>query len=174
MNFEFAILDFIRNNLTSPFMDTLMKAITFLGNGGWIWIAFGVILSFIPKTRKIGFTVCLGLIFSLLLCNLTLKPLVARVRPYEIKEIVLIIAKPHDYSFPSGHSSASFAGAVAIFLNNKKWGIAAIILASFIALSRLYLYVHFPTDVLCGALLGSLCAVIGYLLLKAIYKLKKA
>ena len=166
MNFEFLILDFIRDNLTSPFMDTLMKAITFLGNGGWIWIAFGVILSLIPKTRKIGFTVCLGLIFSLLVCNLTLKPLVARVRPYEIKEIVLIIAKPHDYSFPSGHSSASFAGAVAIFLNNKKWGSLAVLLAALIAFSRLYLYVHFPTDVIGGMILGSLCAVLGYFIVK--------
>ena len=174
MNFEFLILDFIRENLTSPFMDTLMKAITFLGNGGWIWIAFGVILSLIPKTRKLGFSVCIALIFSLLLCNLTLKPLVARVRPYQIREIALIIETPSDFSFPSGHTSASFAGAVAIFLHNKKWGSLAVLLASLIAFSRLYLYVHFPTDVLCGALLGSLCAVIGYLSLKAIYKLKKA
>ena len=166
MNFEFLILDFIRDNLTSPFMDGLMKGITFLGDAGWLWIALGVILSFIPKTRKIGFSVCIALIFSLLLCNLTLKPLVARVRPYEIKEIALIIAKPHDYSFPSGHSSASFAGAVAIFLNNKKWGVAAIALASFIALSRLYLYVHFPTDVIGGIILGSLCAVLGYFVVK--------
>ena len=166
MNLEFLILDFIRDNLTSTFMDGLMKCITFLGNAGWLWIALGVILSFIPKTRKLGFSVCIALIFSLLLCNLTLKPLVARVRPYQIREIALIIETPSDFSFPSGHTSASFAGAVAILLNNKKLGVPAIILAALIAFSRLYLYVHFPTDIIGGIVLGSLCAVLGYFIVK--------
>lgn len=167
MNIEFTILDFIRNNLTSPFMDGLMKGITFLGNAGWIWIVLGVVLAIVPRTRKTGVCVCCALIFSLVLCNLTLKPLIARVRPYELIEgIELIIAAPSDHSFPSGHTSASFAGAVAIFLNEKKLGVPAIILATLIAFSRLYLYVHFPTDVLGGMILGSICAVLGYFIVK--------
>ncbi|MBR5859170.1 MAG: phosphatase PAP2 family protein, partial [Clostridia bacterium] len=84
------------------------------------------------------------------------------------------ISAPKDYSFPSGHSSASFASAVAIFMSNKKLGMPALVLASVIAFSRLYLYVHFPTDVLCGALLGSLCGVLGFILVKKAYKKRTA
>ncbi len=173
MNIEIQILDFIRENLSCPAMDAIMKAITFLGNAGWFWIALGLVLSLIPKTRKIGLTVCLALILDLVLCNLTLKPLVARTRPYDIVEgINLIIPKPSDFSFPSGHSAASFAGAAAVFAYNKKYGFGLLALAALIAFSRLYLYVHFPTDVLAGALVGSFCAVLGYYIIRIIYKVK--
>lgn len=173
MNIEYAILDFIRNNLSHPIMDTLMKAITFLGNAGWFWIALGIILSIIPKTRKIGITVCVSLLFSVILCNLTIKPLVARIRPYDfIEGIELIVTAPTDFSFPSGHTSASFAAAAAVFAHNKQYGIAALVLAALIAFSRLYLYVHFPTDVLAGALLGSFCAVMAYYVVKLASKIR--
>lgn len=172
MNFEFAILDFIRNNLSCEPMDALMKFITFFGNAGWFWIALALILTFIPKTRKIGFTACLALLLNLLLCNLTLKPLVARIRPYDLKQgIELIIDAPHDFSFPSGHTSASFAAAFAVFFHNKKWGAGALAFASLIAFSRLYLYVHFPTDILGGIVVGAITAAIGYFVVKWIYKL---
>ena len=171
-NLEYAILDFIQN-LSSPFMDSVMQFITFLGNAGWIWIASGIILSIIPKTRKIGFTVCLSLIFSVLICNVTLKPLIARTRPYDLVEgIKLIIDAPSDYSFPSGHTSASFAAAISIFIHNKRYGIIAVVTAFLISFSRLYLYVHFPTDVLAGAIIGSACAVLGYYSIKYLYKKK--
>ncbi len=171
MDLEFAILDFIRDNLTSPFMDSLMKGISFLGNAGWIWIVIGVILAVMPKTRRIGMTVCISLLFSLILCNLTLKPLIARVRPYDLVDgIELLISTPIDYSFPSGHTSASFAAAASIFAYDKKWGAGALTLAVLIAFSRLYLYVHFPSDVLGGMILGSLCAIMAYFVLKLLYK----
>lgn len=167
MKIEYAILDFIRDNLSSPFMDGVMKIITFLGNGGWFWIALALVLTAVPKTRKIGVSVCVSLLLSLLLCNLTLKPIVARTRPYDLIEgIELIIAKPTDFSFPSGHSSASFAASVAVFANNKKYGAFALALAFLIAFSRLYLYVHFPSDVLAGILLGSFCGIMGYYITK--------
>lgn len=169
MEFEFIILDFIRNNLTSPFADGLMKGISFLGNAGWIWILMAVCLMLFRKTRKIGVTAACALIFSLLATNLALKPLVARVRPYDLREgISLIISAPTDYSFPSGHTSASFAAAIAIFMQNKKWGLAATLLACLIAISRLYLYVHFPTDILGGIIIGSLCGVLAYFLIRRI------
>lgn len=167
MDWEFAVLDFIRETFSCKAMDVIMQVITFLGEAGWFWIALGLVLAIIPKTRRIGFTVLGALILSLLFCNITIKPIVARVRPYDIKEgINLIISKPSDFSFPSGHTSASFAAAVAVFACNKKWGSLAVALASVIAFTRLYLYVHFPTDVLAGAVLGSLCAVISYYIVK--------
>ncbi|MBR5278534.1 MAG: phosphatase PAP2 family protein [Clostridia bacterium] len=168
---ELSILDFIQNTFSCAFMDVIMPAISFFGNAGWVWILAGVVMAVIPKTRKIGITVCIALLLSLIVCNLTLKPIVNRIRPYDIKEgIELLITKPHDASFPSGHSSASFAAAVAMVLYNKKIGIPAVVLASLIAFSRLYLYVHFPTDVLGGIILGSLCAVGAYFIGKFVFK----
>ena len=168
---ELSILDFIQNTFSCAVMDVIMPAISFLGNAGWVWILAGVVMAVIPKTRKIGITVCIALLLSLIVCNLTLKPIVNRIRPYDIKEgIELLITKPHDASFPSGHSSASFAAAVAMVLYNKKIGIPAVVLASLIAFSRLYLYVHFPTDVLGGIILGSLCAVGAYFIGKFVFK----
>ncbi len=170
MNWEFQLLDFIRETMSCSFMDTFMRCVTYIGEAGWFWILTGVVLLFFKKTRKIGITMLGALILSLLVCNVTLKPLVERVRPYDIKAgIDLIIKTPHDYSFPSGHTSASFAGAVAILIYNKKWGIPAVVLAALIGFTRLYLYVHFPTDVLAGALIGSACAVVSYFVVKFIF-----
>ena len=170
-SFEITILDFIRESLSCPFMDGLMKAITFFGNAGWFWIALGLGLTCLKKTRKMGITLCLALLINLLICNITLKPLVARIRPFDFAEgIQLIIAKPSDFSFPSGHTSASFAGAAAVFAYNKKYGTLALVFASLIAFSRLYLYVHFPSDVLAGALVGAMCAVASFFIVKTISK----
>lgn len=171
MDFEYTILDFIRNNLSCTFLDYLMQGISFLANVGWIWIVSAIVLLIIPKTRKMGIAVACALIFSLIICNITIKPIIARIRPYDLREgIELIIARPTDFSFPSGHTSISFAGAIPIFLQNKKLGIPALILAILIAFSRLYLYVHFPTDVLGGMIVGSICGVLGYFTSKFIYK----
>ena len=171
MNFEFAILDFIREYLSCPLLDSVMKFITFLGDAGWIWILTGVTLLFFKKTRRIGTAICLALIFNLVVTNITLKPLIARTRPFDLAEgIKLITDKPTDFSFPSGHSSASFAASVAIFCNNKKYGAFALVLALLIAFSRLYLYLHFPSDVLAGSIIGSVCGYISYLIIKRIKK----
>lgn len=173
IEFEFFILNFIREHLSCTFMDAVMRAITFLGDAGWIWILSGIVLTIIPKTRKIGVTVCLSLVLSLLVSNITLKPIIARTRPFDLAEgIALIIDSPKDFSFPSGHTSASFAAAVAIFTHNKKWGVLPLILAVLIGFSRLYLYVHFPSDVLGGALIGTACAVSSYVIIKFIYAKK--
>jgi undecaprenyl-diphosphatase len=108
----------------------------------------------------------IALIFGLLVCNIWLKPAVARIRPYDFQEnlgviVNLLIEKQHDFAFPSGHTIASFEAAVVILLNNKKLGIPAMILACLIAFSRLYLYVHYPTDVICSIILGTAFAFLG-------------
>ena len=160
MNFEFEILDFIYN-IHNPVLDACMRFVTCLGDGGIMWIILGLVMCFIKKYRRAGATVLLALLMMLVIGNVTLKPLIARIRPYEFADHVsLIIAAPDDFSFPSGHTFASFASAVSIFMFHKKEGCISLILASVIAFSRLYLYVHYPTDILAGIVLGIAVAFI--------------
>ena len=164
---DFQILDFIRENLSCSFLDGIMPAITSLGNGGMLWIIITAILLIVPKTRRIGLATGVALLIGFLITNVTLKPLVERTRPYDINNTIeLLIKPPNDYSFPSGHTSAAFAFSTALFFNNKKIGIPFLIMAFIIGFSRLYLYVHFPTDVLAGAVIGLLSGYIGYRLTK--------
>lgn len=150
---EFAILNALQA-IRFEFLDKLMVAITTLGNEGIIWIIIGVAMLFFKKYRRTGVAVLLGLIFGLVLGNWTIKNIVARPRPCALAEIELIIPYPSEYSFPSGHTLSSFIAATCVYLRNKKFGVWAYVLASLIALSRLYLYVHFPTDIIGGILLG--------------------
>ncbi len=171
MGWEFTILNAIQEHLRCSFLDTLMPIITFFGDGGWFWIALTVI-GLIPKrTRKYACMSAIALVLCLLLGNMLMKPLIARIRPYDIQTgIQLLVEKPHDYAFPSGHTQASFAAATVIFFMHKRYGIAALIFASLIAFSRLYLFVHYPTDVLAGICFGVLYAWIGRWIVEAILK----
>lgn len=154
------ILLWIQENLRSDFFTPFWSFITTSGNGGLIWIVLTCFLLVFKKTRKVGAMSAAALIFSLIFTNLLIKPLVARTRPYElIQGLVLLIEKPHDFSFPSGHSSAAFAAAWVMFRNlPKKFGIPALVYASLMAFSRLYFGVHYPTDVLAGVIFGILYA----------------
>ena len=165
--FDLPILDWIAANLWCPFLDAVMPVITVLGDAGIFWMVIAAALLLFKKTRRVGLGMGIAMLMGLLLCNLTLKPLCQRPRPYDYqfdvfnKLIPLLIEQQHDFSFPSGHTIASFEAAGVIALNNKKWGIPALILASLIAFSRLYLYVHYPTDVLVSVLLGLALAFVG-------------
>lgn len=167
VSFDLPILDWIQANLKNGFLDVAMRIITMFGDGGIFWIACAVILLCIPKTRKTGLGMGLALIMGLIVCNITLKPLVERIRPYDFQQeyfqvtIQLLTERMHDYSFPSGHTIASFEAATVLLINNKKLGIPAMILAVLIAFSRLYLYVHYPTDVIFSIFAGILFAFIG-------------
>ena len=158
--FDLPILDWIQANLACGVLDFLMPIITVLGDAGIFWIAAAVILMCFPKYRKAGLSMGVALLIGLLLCNLTLKPLIARPRPYVYFEHISMYLTDgeSDFSFPSGHTIASFEAAVAIMLRNKKLGIPATVLAVLIAFSRLYLCVHYPTDVLASILLGTAIA----------------
>lgn len=163
-NLDGEILLQIQLHLRTDMLTPLMKFVTFLGNGGWFWILCAVVLLAIPKTRKTGYAAVLSLIFGVIVTNLLLKNIVARPRPFaEIEALIPLIAKPTDFSFPSGHTTASFAVALVMFrMLPKKIGIPAVVLAALVAFSRLYLGVHYPTDVLAGfvvALMGSTVAV---------------
>ena len=164
---EIEVLDALQN-IHTPWLDKIMVAITSLGNAGILWIVMAAVLLIIPRTRKVGICMAIALVLDLLMTNCLLKNLVARTRPYDINTAVqIIIAKPHDYSFPSGHTAASFASVAALYLAGAKkgWKIAGV-LAVLIAFSRLYFYVHFPTDVLGGIVFGILSGVIGYEIVK--------
>ena len=163
MEFEFLVLDFIYENIKNPYLDFLMPKITALGNGGLIWIVAAIVLLAIPKYRKSGIALSLGLLACLVIGNLTLKPLVARVRPYEFVEgIKLLISAPTDFSFPSGHTLSSVVSASILTMADKRFGYVAIPLAVLIAFSRLYLYVHFLTDILGGVVIGVVISIAIY------------
>ncbi|MCC8026876.1 MAG: phosphatase PAP2 family protein [Clostridium sp.] len=136
-----------------------MVFITRLADKGWLWLLLGVLLFALPKTRMVGGCMLLSMGIGAIIGNVMLKNIAARPRPCWIDPSVpLLIRNPEDFSFPSGHSLASFAGGVSIFLFDKKWGLPAVMLAMLIAFSRMYLFVHFPTDVLAGAVIGTLTA----------------
>lgn len=171
--FELKILDFIADKMSSPFLDKTMPVITSLGDHGIFWIALAIVLLIFRKTRPLGLSMAISLALGYICGNLIVKNLVGRIRPYELNSSVsLLVKKLSDYSFPSGHSLASFEGAVCIFIKYKKWGVAALILAATIAFSRLYLYVHFPSDVLTGIIFGTVFAIIGSAIVNRIYKNK--
>lgn len=167
MSIELSILDWIQT-LHTPFLDKIMVFITRLGDAGIIWIVMGLVLLLIPKTRKSGVIMVAALIVDVLLCNVVLKNLVARTRPYDVNTgVQLLVARLHDYSFPSGHTAASFASVAALYLaGEKKLWKPMLVFACLIAISRLYLYVHYPTDVLGGVLVGVVSGYLGYRLIK--------
>lgn len=170
MKAELNFLNFLQQ-LHSPILDEAMCFITKLGDAGMIWIAFCAVLFAYPKTRKASLAVGLALIFDAVLCNVLLKPLFCRVRPCDVSAISLLIPHPSDYSFPSGHTAASFAVVAALFFFGKqKLCISSLILASLIAFSRMYLYVHYPTDILGGILIGWLSGAVGSQMTKSIFK----
>ena len=165
-NLDGEIMLQIQQHLRTDMLTPFMKIVTFLGNGGWFWILSAVVLLAIPRTSKTGSAAVLSLIFGVIVTNLLLKNIVARPRPFaEIEALIPLIAKPTDFSFPSGHTTASFAVALVMLrMLPKKIGIPAVVLAALVAFSRLYLGIHYPTDVLAGfvvALVGSSLAVWG-------------
>lgn len=173
---EIKFLIWIQENMRSDFMDMFMKFLTKIGDSGAIWIIFSVIFLAMTKHRKMGLRVAFSLVFSALICNLILKNYVARIRPYDVYTYIeLIIEKQNDFSFPSGHTSASIAAATAIFKSKfmyKKFnlGYLFIILAVLMSFSRLYLFVHYPTDVLGGIITGLLCAELAFIVVERLYK----
>ncbi|MDD5952252.1 MAG: phosphatase PAP2 family protein [Oscillospiraceae bacterium] len=145
----------------NPLLDFLMPIITTLGSGGMLWIALTILLLIFRRTRKIGIVMGLSLIVSALLGNFVLKPFIARARPFEaMPEIPMIISQPTGYSFPSGHTISSFAAAMVLWFYSWKLALPATILAGAIGFSRMYLFCHYPSDVLAGALLGILIALV--------------
>lgn len=155
MTFDRSLLQWIQDTLTSPALDLLMPRVTALGNGGAVWLLAAGGLLCTKKYRKQGVLLLGGLAAGALVGNVVLKNLVARPRPCWLDSSVqLLIPNPTDYSFPSGHTLSSVIGATVLAKADRRFGYAAIPLAALIAFSRLYLYVHFPSDILAAAVLG--------------------
>ena len=181
LQFESNILLWIQNNLRNDFTDPIVKFITHLGDHGYLWIALLLILLCIPKTRKAALIGAATLLLTFIITNLCLKPLIARTRPYEVIEgLTILIEKQSDRSFPSGHTANSMAVGVILWKISRNYGKLGdkklyfpkaagwffLILSILIGLSRLYVGVHYSTDVLGGAIIAIVDAVVVF----AIYK----
>lgn len=156
---DFSVLNFIKEHFTCAFLDAAMPFFTSLGNFGAVWIALTLLLFLFKKHRKTAASMAVSLILTVVVCNLLIKPLVARARPFSVNTAAqLLIAAPGDFSFPSSHTAASFAASCALLKGSKRLGAFALVLAVIISFSRMYLYVHYPSDVIAGAVIGALLA----------------
>lgn len=159
-SFEIQILKFVQETFSCDFLDAIFKFISYIGNKGAIWIVCALVLCIFKKTRKAGIISAISLIFCLILGNMTLKPLIGRMRPYEFDTTLkVIIPLLKDASFPSGHTMAAFAFCHSTAKIYKKYRIPLYALATFMGLSRIYLCMHFPTDVIFGAFFGICFAI---------------
>ena len=177
LNFDWAIFQAVEK-LWSPVMDMIMKVITLSGDAGAIWIVLGLALLINKKTRKYGAVVICALLFSLLINDMILKNAFSRPRPYLFEgwpgQFIYpdIVHRETSFSFPSGHTSSSFAAAAALWFSRKKWLIIpTTIWAALIGFSRIYVHVHYTTDVLGGIVVGILYAVMAWFLINAVIKL---
>ena len=155
-------------SIRTPALDSLVAGYTALGNVGLMWILLSLAMLCHKSTRKAGGAALMALIFGLLCTNVTLKHLVARPRPWlDVAGLIPLVAEHDPNSFPSGHTCAAFGAGMA-WLNTlpRKWGGAAAAAAVCMGLSRLYVGVHYPSDVLAGALVGSLCGLLACRLVK--------
>ena len=177
LNLDGGFLLFLQESVRNPILNRIMILITSLGDEGLIWIAATILLLIPKKTRKVGIMSAVALLGSLLINNNLIKNIVQRPRPFvTFTDLEIIIPTPSEFSFPSGHTSSSFAAA-AVFYRHlpKKLGVPSVILAGLIGFSRLYVGVHYPTDVLAGVVMGILLSYLAEFLVNFVAnKLKKA
>ena len=171
--FDEQVLVWIAQHVRSGLLDPFMTVYTKLGDAGLLFIALGLILLLFKSTRRAGFSALCAMIIGLVVVNFTIKPLIARERPWLVIEGFVNLVEEHDpNSFPSGHTNAAFAFALALCMSApKRWmKITAVCMAVVMGLSRLYVGVHFPSDVLVGALVGSLCGLAGAWVVKTAWE----
>ena len=170
--FDERALVWIAGHVRCGLLDPFMEVYTQLGNTGLLFIALGLALLLFRSTRKAGFSALCAMLIGLVVVNFTIKPLAARDRPWlVIENFVNLVPEKDPNSFPSGHTNAAFAFAVAVCMAaSRRWmKITAVCMAVAMGLSRLYVGVHFPSDVLAGALIGSLCGLSGAWAVKTVW-----
>ena len=163
------ILFFIQNNWKTPALDHVMVFLTSLGNAGVLWICIAAILIFSKHRQKSGVILLSAIFAAMFLGDDILKPLIGRIRPCDKFPEVEQLLNIHSPSFPSGHTMVGFASATVLFYHYRRCGIIAYLMASLIAFSRLYLFVHYPSDVLGGLILGVFTALVTIFLLNRVY-----
>ena len=168
---DFQILYAIQGMRTPAFDSFILWLTNFVGGYGQLWIVVGIVMCTFKKARKAGIAVLLSWVMVYLVNQCGLKELIARVRPCNIDtSIDMLVKAPSSYSCPSTHSAWALAGAMSIFMFHRKRGIPVILFALLICFSRLYLFVHFPTDVLLGAVIGAALGILCWLIVKGAYK----
>lgn len=187
-------LDFLKSIPREDWLTIIMKVFTYLGEAGALWILLSIVLCIFAKTRKTGATMMLSMIVTVIIGNVILKNCFARFRPAWVDEaffnsIKYHIGIPNDYSFPSGHTMNGVTASMCILfctIKEKKnviYGVGAVVLAGIIAFSRMYLFVHWPTDIIAGAVVGLIIAIASFFIMdkklwavidKACGNLKKA
>lgn len=177
--FDYAILAFFHGlcEAAGDVLGPIFKTITLLGEHGLAMIILGVVLLIFKKTRKLGLCVLLAVGIGALFVNLTVKPLVMRLRPYQQSDVFRAwweaagAVSVSEYSFPSGHSNVVACAMTAIALcRGKRWILPCAVVTLLVGASRLYLAVHYPTDVLMGFAFGILSGVIAWLIVKLLEK----
>ena len=170
MSWEFDFL-YALQNIHNPVLDKIMIVLSTIGDAGLLWIGVAILLICMKKYRKCGLQVAVAMLLTFIVGNLILKNMIHRDRPCWIDpSITLLVKSPSDFSFPSGHSMNGFTASVSILLCDKKLGIVAVILAAAIAFSRLYNFVHFPTDVIAGIVIGIVSALfVNYLFQRKVH-----
>lgn len=182
LQFDLSVFQWIQS-IQNDFLDALMVGITTLGNAGAVFIVLGLVLLFTKKYRKAGLSVLVALIVMLICNDLFLKEFFARPRPFNLFETnpekyafwgevyvyPELVGKPSSFSFPSGHTASAFAAAIAFLWHDRKWGIPTTVFAALMGFSRIYVQVHYCTDVLCGVFTGAICALIAVLIVKYLF-----
>lgn len=180
LGFDLAVFEWVQG-IQNHLLTAIMTTITTLGDEGIIFIVLGLVLLFTKKYRKAGVSILVALVVMLLLNNIVLKELIARPRPFNLdpetyawwhevyKYPNFNIHQPSSYSFPSGHTSSAFAAAIALLCHDRKLGIPTTIFAAIMGFSRIYVEVHYCTDVIGGAIVGIIYALIGVLIAKFLY-----
>lgn len=178
LNFDLSVFQWIQS-IQNPVLNVIFKVITTLGDSGIIFILLGLVLLCTKKYRKAGVAVIVALLVMEVGNNLILKELFARPRPFnleydwwnEVYKFPEIVSRPSSYSFPSGHTSSAFAATIAVLWYDRKIGIPATVFAFIMGFSRIYVQVHYCTDVLAGALVGVVYALLGVLIAKYLFPL---
>jgi len=158
--FDLAVLNFLQSTVKCAFLDPVMAFFSYLGEKGIFWIAIGLIMLFFKRTRATGLMLLCAMLLGFLIGEIGLKNIIDRARPFtQSTNVVPNISLPSSSSFPSGHSASSAAAAAVLVGRHGRYAIPAVVVAALIAFSRLYNYVHYPSDVICGIILGTLCAL---------------
>ena len=153
-------LDVLRwfDSVHGTMLDPVMVGITYSATSGLVWFVLGFLMTCSARWRRCGVSVIVSVIAAYIVVDAILKPLVCRERPFDVSDFSLLIPEPDSWSFPSGHTASAFAGAAAVLIHSRRWGCAAMAYAALVGVSRLYLCVHWPTDVIAGALVGTAVA----------------